>query len=165
MILVSVKKDTRVKSIGLNAMIDIPYKVWSFQLIRWIVNSSREINWVHTAQKVSVFGDFLVCVFPHSDWIRRDTLHLPVFSPNTGKYVPEKHRIRIFFSKCQANSCASICTRYCTKQVPFPSFPSKQNDQFSSIKNAFSKVLPKRCSLIWYLQLHDITFYRVIKFC
>ena len=29
---------------------------------------------------------FLVSIFPHSDWIRRDT----VFSPNAGKYGPEK---------------------------------------------------------------------------
>ena len=33
---------------------------------------------------------FLVCIFPHLDWIRRDTPYLSVFSPNAGKYVPEK---------------------------------------------------------------------------
>ena len=33
---------------------------------------------------------FLVCIFPHSDWIRRDTPYLSVFCPNTGKYGPEK---------------------------------------------------------------------------
>ena len=33
---------------------------------------------------------FLVCIFPHSDWIRRDTKYLFVFNPNAGKYVPEK---------------------------------------------------------------------------
>ena len=32
---------------------------------------------------------FLVSIFPHSDWIRRDTSHLSVFSPNAGKYGPE----------------------------------------------------------------------------
>ena len=26
----------------------------------------------------------------HSDWIQRDTVYLPVFTPNTGKYGPEK---------------------------------------------------------------------------
>ena len=33
----------------------------------------------------------LVRIFPHSDWIGRDTSHLSVFSPNAGKYeyVPE----------------------------------------------------------------------------
>ena len=33
---------------------------------------------------------FLVRIFLHSDWIRRDTHYLPVFSPNAGKYRPEK---------------------------------------------------------------------------
>ena len=33
---------------------------------------------------------FLVRIFPHSDWIWRDTKYLSVFSPNAGKYGPEK---------------------------------------------------------------------------
>ena len=33
---------------------------------------------------------FLARIFPHSDWIRRNTSYLFVFSPNTGKYGPEK---------------------------------------------------------------------------
>ena len=32
----------------------------------------------------------LVCIIPHSDWIRRDTSYLSVFIPNAGKYGPEK---------------------------------------------------------------------------
>ena len=38
-----------------------------------------------TAWKVSVFGVILVRIFPHLDWIRRDTEYLPVFSSNEGK--------------------------------------------------------------------------------
>ena len=52
-----------------------------------------------TAWKVSVFGVFLVCIFPHSDWIRRDVFW-SVFSPNAGKYGPEKLRIRTLFTHC-----------------------------------------------------------------
>ena len=33
----------------------------------------------------------LVRIFPHLGWIRRDTKHLSVFSPNAGKYGPEKN--------------------------------------------------------------------------
>ena len=32
---------------------------------------------------------FLTRILPHSDWIRRDTSYLSVFSPNAGKYGPE----------------------------------------------------------------------------
>ena len=32
----------------------------------------------------------LVRIFPHSNWMRRDTSYLSVFSPNAGKYGPEK---------------------------------------------------------------------------
>ena len=43
-----------------------------------------------TAWKVSVFRVSLVCIFPHLDWIRRDSPYLCVFSPNAGKFRPEK---------------------------------------------------------------------------
>ena len=33
--------------------------------------------------KVSRFGIILICIFPHLDWIRRDTKYLSVFSLNT----------------------------------------------------------------------------------
>ena len=41
-------------------------------------------------KKCPYTGFFLVCIFPHSDWIRRDTEYLSVLSPNAGKYGPEK---------------------------------------------------------------------------
>ena len=34
---------------------------------------------------------FLVGIFSYSGWIQRDTEYLSVFSPNTGKYGPEKN--------------------------------------------------------------------------
>ena len=40
---------------------------------------------------MSVFGLFLVCIY---------TLHLSVFSPNAGKYGPEKLRIGALFMRC-----------------------------------------------------------------
>ena len=43
---------------------------------------------------------FLVHIFSHSDWIRRDTQYLSVFSPNAGKYEPEKLRISTLFTQC-----------------------------------------------------------------
>ena len=52
------------------------------------INSEREINWRTIAWKVSAFGIILVHIFPHSDWIGRDTLYLSVFCPNAGKWGP-----------------------------------------------------------------------------
>ena len=39
----------------------------------------------YTAWKVSAFRVFLGRIFPHLDWIRRDTLYLSAFSPNAGQ--------------------------------------------------------------------------------
>ena len=58
--------------------------------IHFNVSIQKYKNYPITAWKVSVVGVILVCIFPHSDWIRRDTPYLSVFSPNAGKYGPEK---------------------------------------------------------------------------
>ena len=60
--------------------------------------------WIHlrkwnSAWKKSVFGVFLVFIFPHSDWIRRDTEYIFVFNPNAGKYRPEKLWIRTLYTQ------------------------------------------------------------------
>ena len=39
---------------------------------------------------MSAFGVFLVRIFSHSDWIRRDAEYLSIFSLNAGKCRPEK---------------------------------------------------------------------------
>ena len=49
-----------------------------------------------TAWKVSIFHIFLVSIFPHLDWIRRDTPYLSIFSPDARKYGPEKLQTRTF---------------------------------------------------------------------
>ena len=53
----------------------------------------------NTAWKVSKYGVFLVRFFPYSDWIRRNTPYLLVFSLNAGKYGPDKLRIRTVFTQ------------------------------------------------------------------
>ena len=44
-----------------------------------------------------VFGDFMVRIFPYSDWI--------LVSPNAGKYGPEKPRIKTLFTQWYTNEC------------------------------------------------------------
>ena len=48
-----------------------------------------QVNSTNTAWKVSPLGVILVCIFPHSHWMRRGTEYLTVFSSNAGKYGPE----------------------------------------------------------------------------
>ena len=43
---------------------------------------------------------FLVRNFPHSDWIRRDTEYLSVFSPNAGKIWTRRSSVFGHFSRC-----------------------------------------------------------------
>ena len=53
-----------------------------------------------TAWKTSEVGVFLVNVFPHLDWIRRDTEFI---SPSAGKYGPEKLQIQTL--SCSLETC------------------------------------------------------------
>ena len=48
---------------------------------------------------------YLLHIFPHLDWIRTDTSYFSVFSPNAGKYGPEKtpsldtfHAVKVWIS-------------------------------------------------------------------
>ena len=53
--------------------------------------SCKRNAFFHTLrERVSVLGVFLVRIFPHSDWIRRNTEYLPVFSTNATQYGPKK---------------------------------------------------------------------------
>ena len=49
---------------------------------------------------MSLFVVILACIFPHLDWIRRDTEYLSVFSPNVGKFGPYQLRIRTLLTQC-----------------------------------------------------------------
>ena len=61
-------------------------------------------RWRHsllcTAWQVCVFGVFLVRIFSHSAWIRRDTEHLSLFGRNAEKYGPENLQIWALFPQC-----------------------------------------------------------------
>ena len=60
-----------------------------------------KVNTVHIACKVSLFGVILVRIFPHSQWIRRDTEYLSVFCPNAGKYGPDNSEYKHFLRSGQ----------------------------------------------------------------
>ena len=46
----------------------------------------RQRTVTYTVWKMSVFGVILARIFPHLDWLQRDT---PIFTPNVRKYGPE----------------------------------------------------------------------------
>ena len=64
--------------------------VETFTILPFLVNSGQLKRLPrNTASKVYVFGVILVRIFLHSNWIRRDTEYLSVFSHNVGKCRPE----------------------------------------------------------------------------
>ena len=61
----------------------------------WISDSWYLTVWFYSVaealrEKCANTEFFLVRIFPHSHWIWRDMEYLSVFSPNAGKYGPEK---------------------------------------------------------------------------
>ena len=66
-----------------------------------------------TTWKVSKHGVFLVRIFPHSNWIRRDTEHgdaeyLSVFSPNAENTDQKKFRTWTLFTQCMKKTISRI---------------------------------------------------------
>ena len=70
-------------------------KMMQIQITYFFYKLTKESHCV----KSIAFEIFLVSIFPYLDWIRRDTPDLSVYSPNVGKYGPEKLRLRTFFTQ------------------------------------------------------------------
>ena len=61
-------------------------------------------RWSTLREKVSVLGVILIRIFPHSDWIQRDTPHLSVFSPNADQKNSKYGHLLSSDSKFEFNS-------------------------------------------------------------
>ena len=61
-------------------------------MISSVLGGSPKAFWifVNRGRLSCQYGVFSGPYFPYSDWIRKDTQYLSVFSPNAGKYGPEK---------------------------------------------------------------------------
>ena len=84
------------------------------------------IYFYHSLKSVHIQG-FSGSYFTAFGWIRRDTPYLSVFSPNVGKYIPEKLRIRTIFLQCifqVFSSHVSYCTDLiqCNVKIPLHNF-------------------------------------------
>ena len=53
------------------------------------INQIKKKSLITLSEKCPYSEFILVRIFPHSDWIRRETEYLSVFSPTVGKYGPE----------------------------------------------------------------------------
>ena len=60
---------------------------------------------------MSVFGVFLVRIFPHSDWIPRFTPKMFVFSANLGKYGPADQKNSEYGRFLRSNGTSLIISR------------------------------------------------------
>ena len=76
--------------------------VWKNPFLKFFI---RRWNWFFYVlkstpqEKCPYLEFFLVCIFPHLEWIRRFIKWIFVFSPNAGKCTPEKLRIRTIFTQ------------------------------------------------------------------
>ena len=93
-----------------------------------------------TAWKVSVFGVFLIHIFPHSGWIWIE------FIDNAGIYGPETLQIRTLFTQCWPSSQPLMYVQFtsCTQKV---------------ISGKVTELLIK--TIFWILW----TFYNLFKRC
>ena len=122
--------------------------------------SKRSYSNFHTAWIVSVFGIFLVRIFPHSDWIWKDSPYLSIFSPNAGNKGPENSECGHFsrsttsqyiftqsikiLDEFQADSQCLINTEIVLMYFLFALYPN-----FDFCWYTFTKMLEHMCLVRW----------------
>ena len=73
-------------------------------IFKKVVSLIKCIDWLPLRKNRPNTEFFLVHIFPHSNWIWRDTPYLSVFSPNSRKYGPEKTSyLDTFLAVCFTN--------------------------------------------------------------
>ena len=99
--------------------------------------------------KMSKYGVFSGRYFPYSDWIRRFTdfsgPYFPAFSPNTGKYGPEKTLYLNTFHT------VSILTHYIPVLLIYTPWKHQKTFKFSDVFRGYRKATPDCNGLIFNL--------------
>ena len=80
---------------------------------------------------MSVFGVFVVRIFPHSNWKQIDTEYLSVCYPYPRKFGSEKLRIRTIFAQCNIHLENKICGIFTWIDVPVANDEMKSHRQLS----------------------------------
>ena len=117
-----------------------------------------------TAIKVSIFGVFLLRIFRYLGWIWRDTAYLSVFSPNAGKWGPEKLRIQKLFY------AVILCLQWNVLWLAAKLFKKNYLPSFHSIYEFSHHRLPFHSNWLYSLSLvqslqHNIWSYQHQKLC
>ena len=75
------------------------YILWPCKSLEERFRRKQVISQTITAWKLSVFGIVLICIFPHSDWIRRDTIQV-ISTCAHGNLCPSKcsRILSVFFA-------------------------------------------------------------------
>ena len=117
---------------------------------------------------------FLVHIFPHLDWIWRDTLYFFVFGPNAGKYGPEKLRIWTLFAQWFSilffhllfivSTIKQIHLEYVTKNIPgllkvkFDTEKVVRRCSKIAVMKTFVKLLSSlklSSAILWEIPIHE----------
>ena len=125
-----------------------------------------------TALKVSKYGEiFLVRVFLYSDWIRRFTPQISVFSPNTGKYGPERSSVFGQFSHSAPflkTKQLSPCKRnqtflgvYCLSKLEM--FEKRVYTEQKCSRYFYCLRQVARLFVVWLLIIHQWLFISIVK--
>ena len=91
---------------------------------------------INTVWKVSVFGVFLVCIFPHSNWIRRD-IYANVSFPYLQKMVENQKFSNVFrgykngLLACNGYKITPLRNKHWVKSVRIGSFSGPYSVQMS----------------------------------
>ena len=118
---------------------------------------------IESAWKVSVFGVFLVLIFPYLDWIRRDTPYPSVFSPNAGKYRPEKLWMRTLF--VQWEICYSCLLFYLHDKMNIKVYNMEKVKPLDVIKAKFYDVIFLNIFLPGSYVLKLFRIYEIVDIC
>ena len=119
---------------------------------------------VNNAWKVSAFGVIIIRIFPHSEWIRRDTKYLSVSSPNVGE-LWKLHSLTgdlINNSKILRKTCWNFHNRpyfFLTCLQDKRHRLNKQNNDGNNLYNVFLETgIPIKLTKIWWVYVKKSTF-------
>ena len=116
--------------------------------------------WICDSWKVPVFGVFLVRIFPHLDWIRKDTEHLGYFYRHFIQTLNTDTFVNIFTEKSLMKNFVLLCSL--TILVSRIRNRISSHRRFS-VKRGVLANFPTACNFIKKRHQHKIFSYTYIR--